>query len=313
MSHTTDSLDAMIFILVLTFASCTLILLIGCNNRRCQQIRDRQREMRDRQRAMRGRQRARARTIAIAGIAQPEHSQSPSASPRGNTAEESERLKHERRLKILTTLVHKKVFAKGADEELALPHLTADISKRSMHQEDEISEPHNKTNLFVKTFTSWRSSRRMDVGAESEDEESGNLYSPKSCSICLEPYRDGDDICWSQNEKCYHVYHLDCIVDWLMNSDECPLCRANYLNEEGSSHSLSCWNWRRNNQMRSRREGQGTPQEDTHFSNWACGAESECSLIWNVNIDFRFLFASVVNQFQAFPYIANIERLVAIE
>jgi hypothetical protein len=107
MSHKTDSLDLTTFILVLTFFSCTLMLLISCTQRRCQQIRDRQREMRDRQREMRDRQRARARTIAIAGIAQPEHSQSPSASPRGNTAEESERLKHERRLKILTTLVHK--------------------------------------------------------------------------------------------------------------------------------------------------------------------------------------------------------------
>jgi len=107
--------------------------------------------------------------------------------------------------------------------------------------EDEINKPDNtKTNLFVENLTSWRSSKRINVEAEAEDEESGNLYSPKSCSICLEPYREGDDICWSQNEKCAHVYHLDCIVDWLMNSDECPLCRADYLKEEGSSDSLSC-------------------------------------------------------------------------
>jgi hypothetical protein len=152
--------------------------------------------------------------------------------------------------------------------------LEAENSKRSIHQdnglEDEINKPDNsRTNLFVK----WRSSRQ--INAKAEDEESGNLYkpkscsiclepyregddiclsqnekyahvyhldcivdSPKSCSICLEPYREGDDICWSQNEKCAHVYHLDCIVDWLMNSNECPLCRADYLKEEGSCELL---------------------------------------------------------------------------
>ena len=164
-------------------------------------------------------------------------------------------------VKIVTPLqisYAQKVLAKAAGDELALPHLTAEVSKRSIYDDleaanskrsihheydlqDEISKPDNsKTNLFVENLKTWRPSRWINAEAESEDEESGTLYSPKSCSICLEPYREGDDICWSQNEKCAHVYHLDCIVDWLMNSNECPLCRADYLKEEDSSGSLSC-------------------------------------------------------------------------
>ena len=119
----------------------------------------------------------------------------------------------------------------------------AEISNRSVHEIGDVrnqggtAKQHNKTNLIV-DFTSWRSSRRL-AGAGEEDEESANLYSPTSCPICLEPYREGDDICWSQNENCAHAYHLDCILDWLMNSDECPLCRADYLKVEDGG-SLSC-------------------------------------------------------------------------
>lgn len=56
-----------------------------------------------------------------------------------------------------------------------------------------------------------------------------SLYSPKSCPICLEEYKCGDEISWSNNHKCPHAFHLDCILDWLMENDDCPLCRGEYL------------------------------------------------------------------------------------
>eukprot|EP00979_Chaetoceros_neogracilis_P014037 scaffold4371_cov230-Chaetoceros_neogracile.AAC.1 len=60
-------------------------------------------------------------------------------------------------------------------------------------------------------------------------DQSETLYSPKTCAICLEIYKVNDTICWSANEACHHAYHLDCMVGWLMENDECPLCRENYL------------------------------------------------------------------------------------
>lgn len=50
-----------------------------------------------------------------------------------------------------------------------------------------------------------------------------------TCAICLTEYQDGDEICWSHNNRCYHVFHRDCILEWLLRQDECPCCRLNFL------------------------------------------------------------------------------------
>ena len=125
-----------------------------------------------------------------------------------------------------------KVLAKTEEEELKLPH-EKEFSNRSSHGDNDVesqTSPH-KNNIFVETFTSWRLNRHASSDLV---EQSATLYSPKSCSICLEPYREGDDICWSQNENCYHAYHQDCILDWLMQNDDCPLCRADYFESKSS-------------------------------------------------------------------------------
>mmetsp|Transcript_11877 Transcript_11877/g.17337 ORF Transcript_11877/g.17337 Transcript_11877/m.17337 type:complete len:135 (+) Transcript_11877:207-611(+) len=63
---------------------------------------------------------------------------------------------------------------------------------------------------------------------------STSLYSPKTCAICLENYKENDGICWSHNKKCAHAFHLDCMTGWLMTGiDDCPLCRENYLENAG--------------------------------------------------------------------------------
>ncbi|MGK3739252.1 MAG: hypothetical protein ACI8RD_001393 [Bacillariaceae sp.] len=63
------------------------------------------------------------------------------------------------------------------------------------------------------------------------------------CSICLEEYKNGDTIARSNtgnkkdktdednnnNNACNHCFHKDCIVAWLRNHDECPLCRVDMI------------------------------------------------------------------------------------
>ena len=50
-----------------------------------------------------------------------------------------------------------------------------------------------------------------------------------TCPICLAEFQEGDDICWSHNPSCDHTFHMDCIEQWLVKHDGCPLCRLDYL------------------------------------------------------------------------------------
>lgn len=75
---------------------------------------------------------------------------------------------------------------------------------------------------------------REERGIPMDKGDSESLFSPKTCPICCEDYIKGDDIAWSQNEKCFHAYHVDCILGWLMEHDDCPMCRMNYLEAPAS-------------------------------------------------------------------------------
>jgi len=36
---------------------------------------------------------------------------------------------------------------------------------------------------------------------------------------------------WSQDLKCEHIFHNECLIPWLMNHDECPYCRTVILDD----------------------------------------------------------------------------------
>ncbi|XP_022756449.1 E3 ubiquitin-protein ligase RNF181-like [Durio zibethinus] len=52
-------------------------------------------------------------------------------------------------------------------------------------------------------------------------------YATGSCSICMESFWQSDGAAASRQVSCGHVYHHNCITDWLLNgnSNSCPLCR----------------------------------------------------------------------------------------
>jgi hypothetical protein len=55
---------------------------------------------------------------------------------------------------------------------------------------------------------------------------------PNECSICLCEYTVGNDIVWSSNPQCDHVFHEECIEQWLMKQREgplCPCCRRDFV------------------------------------------------------------------------------------
>lgn len=65
---------------------------------------------------------------------------------------------------------------------------------------------------------------------------------PPQCLICLENYLVGDQIVWSSNPNCIHVFHEECILTWLSKMGEgfCPLCRQNFCPEEEENMGLQC-------------------------------------------------------------------------
>lgn len=72
------------------------------------------------------------------------------------------------------------------------------------------------------------------------------------CSICLETFAVGDSIAKAKkatseddsiaaNELvptfgCTHLFHTNCIVEWLIHHDKCPCCRADFFRDSDDEH-----------------------------------------------------------------------------
>ena len=50
--------------------------------------------------------------------------------------------------------------------------------------------------------------------------------SDKTCSICLEDFSDEKEILILD---CKHIYHNECIIEWIYKDTSCPLCRSSSL------------------------------------------------------------------------------------
>ncbi len=80
---------------------------------------------------------------------------------------------------------------------------------------------------------------------------------PIFCAVCLMEYTVSERICWSSNPECSHVFHEDCIVQWLISLGktktkmqrfavnpteeellnyqlECPCCRQDFILKSSS-------------------------------------------------------------------------------
>ena len=47
----------------------------------------------------------------------------------------------------------------------------------------------------------------------------------QKCSICLDNVGSTNTVS-SKRLSCGHSYHVDCILNWFVTSNECPVCRA---------------------------------------------------------------------------------------
>jgi len=51
----------------------------------------------------------------------------------------------------------------------------------------------------------------------------------KDCIICLEEFKNGDEVI---TLPCFHLYHKECIKDWLKRNNLCPICKHVLKKEE---------------------------------------------------------------------------------
>lgn len=55
----------------------------------------------------------------------------------------------------------------------------------------------------------------------------GSRSTDPECTICLEKFSSGESISWPKYGDCDHIYHTQCITEWLAcKHDDCPLCRV---------------------------------------------------------------------------------------
>jgi len=55
------------------------------------------------------------------------------------------------------------------------------------------------------------------------------LTGKPECCICLDDYEAGEVVCWAKTDECDHLFHDECIIEWMKNHDDCPLCRAKLM------------------------------------------------------------------------------------
>jgi len=84
---------------------------------------------------------------------------------------------------------------------------------------DVISEGEGGGNVYNKIDT-----------LERGDHPLQEILENNACSICLEPYDEGDFII--ESKHCPHKFHKTCILLWLEKNDACPCCRKNMITEE---------------------------------------------------------------------------------
>mmetsp|Transcript_3241 Transcript_3241/g.7577 ORF Transcript_3241/g.7577 Transcript_3241/m.7577 type:complete len:300 (-) Transcript_3241:471-1370(-) len=81
-------------------------------------------------------------------------------------------------------------------------------STRSSSASHRVSMTRRSIDSFVALIKPSRSKRGSKVG--------------DVCMVCMDGYRHGDVVC---KTRCAHVFHKECVEEWMKKHNRCPLCR----------------------------------------------------------------------------------------
>lgn len=115
-----------------------------------------------------------------------------------------------------------------SEDELATANLEHPIDS----QTTEPASSAIPTTFDVETGKKFSSSEESDDVGEEDDVLVGEFQSSDryvtvttgddvrevsgGCAVCLCEYEVGDRICWASNDACPHVFHEDCLLNWLL-------------------------------------------------------------------------------------------------
>jgi hypothetical protein len=68
----------------------------------------------------------------------------------------------------------------------------------------------------IEEASSSSSSSDLQAKQQRDHEHHHHRQVPIFCSICLSEYELSQSICWSNNHQCTHVFHTDCMTQWLV-------------------------------------------------------------------------------------------------
>jgi len=49
------------------------------------------------------------------------------------------------------------------------------------------------------------------------------------CRLCEKPFRGGESVCESSNQRCSHMFHEQCMAGWLRFQNTCPTCSETFV------------------------------------------------------------------------------------
>ncbi|KAL7451552.1 hypothetical protein ACHAWC_003378 [Mediolabrus comicus] len=154
---------------------------------------------------------------------------------------------------------------------ISLPHPGYNkygIRKLKKKPKPSTDEPANKQRMCLVLFRNNKNPVTKDrqakeiLGEEDDDSDVENNTRSKDdrrevpifCAVCLGEYEVGEKVCWSSNTECTHVFHHDCMKNWLEASGkraskkqrfsenptrrqvlnfsmECPCCRQAFVDK----------------------------------------------------------------------------------
>lgn len=80
---------------------------------------------------------------------------------------------------------------------------------------------------------------RYDPKDDPEQLPGSSEVDVSDCAICLNSFKQGEEVAQSANPDCQHLFHTNCIVEWLTNNPGCPACRRPFLVKPADPTDLS--------------------------------------------------------------------------